>query len=217
MNVTAKSDERLDASRTVPVIGFGRRLVANLVDGFLLLFFTFILVFCISFVLLLLGFYDPAGTFPFTGLLVLLGLILSLAYYIGYWRKSGQTPGKILLFLKVTSTDGSSLTWGKAVLRYIGYILSGLVLSLGFLWLAFDRKRQGWHDKLAGTYVIYGDDSFSQAEAVEFTPSDQGKGWIWLVLWVIVAVTMPIALLSSLLILGPAVDKLIATILRGLI
>ena len=43
---------------------------------------------------------------------------------------------------------------GQAILRYIGYIVSALALSIGFIWIAIDKRRQGWHDKIARTYVI---------------------------------------------------------------
>jgi uncharacterized RDD family membrane protein YckC len=90
-------------------------------------------------------------------------------------------------------------------------------LSLGFLWLAFDRKRQGWHDKIAGTYVLQADeDRFTGSDGVELVPTDQGKGWIWLVLWFLVALVMPAGLFSSLLILGPAIRRIVSNILNGL-
>jgi hypothetical protein len=46
------------------------------------------------------------------------------------------------------------MTPGIAFLRCVGYLISGPVLCLGFLWIAFDGKKQGWHDKIAATLVI---------------------------------------------------------------
>jgi uncharacterized RDD family membrane protein YckC len=46
------------------------------------------------------------------------------------------------------------MTFGLAFLRWVGYIISAVVLYLGFVWIAFDAKKQGWHDKIAGTVVI---------------------------------------------------------------
>jgi uncharacterized RDD family membrane protein YckC len=60
----------------------------------------------------------------------------------------------MLIGIKVVSTDGSPITIGKAVLRYIGYIVSSLIFCLGFLWVIWDADKQGWHDKIAGTYVV---------------------------------------------------------------
>jgi len=43
---------------------------------------------------------------------------------------------------------------GQLIVRYVGYFISSLFLCLGFLWIAFDARKQGWHDKIAGTVVI---------------------------------------------------------------
>jgi uncharacterized RDD family membrane protein YckC len=125
-------------------IGFGPRLVAYLIDGILL-----------SIVNGILG-----AVFAMTGsdTLVMLGslltFIISIGYFVYFWTSSGQTIGHSIMKIKVVSTDGSTLTMGKAFMRYIGYIISGLVVGLGFLWVLFDADKQGWHDKIAGTYVI---------------------------------------------------------------
>ena len=139
---------------TITVIGFGRRLIATLTDGILLAAFTFIVAFAIGFVGIFIQMFNPNEPLPLSQLIIVSGLVLSVIYYVGYWSSSGQTIGNTLWGIKVVSTDGSSLSRGKALLRYFGYIVSAVVLSLGFLWAAFDRKRQGWHDKIAGTYVV---------------------------------------------------------------
>jgi uncharacterized RDD family membrane protein YckC len=68
---------------------------------------------------------------------------------------SGFTPGKALLGLRVVRTDGRPVNLGRAVLRLIAYLIAALPLFLGFIWILFDNRRQGWHDKIARTYVIY--------------------------------------------------------------
>jgi uncharacterized RDD family membrane protein YckC len=102
---------------------------------------------------------------PVLGAIV--GLILGLAFLvavIGYyiyfwsndtpWTKAGQTIGKMVMNIKVVKQDGSQLSIGDAGLRYIGYIVSALVICLGFIWILIDKDRQGWHDKIAKTMVI---------------------------------------------------------------
>ena len=84
-----------------------------------------------------------------------LGFIVSLAYDIGFWITSGQTVGHKILGVRVIRTDGAPLTMGNAILRYLGELLSAFVLLIGFIWVAFDANKQGWHDKIAGTYVIH--------------------------------------------------------------
>ena len=61
----------------------------------------------------------------------------------------------MLLRLRVVDArTGEPLPLGQCVLRYIGYFVSALPLCLGFLWVAFDARKQGWHDKIGGSVVI---------------------------------------------------------------
>lgn len=74
-----------------------------------------------------------------------------------FWLTKQATPGKMLLSLRVVDAkSGGKLSPGQAIGRYFAYIPSTLVIFLGFFWIAFDRRKQGWHDKLAGTFVIRG-------------------------------------------------------------
>ena len=87
-----------------------------------------------------------------------LGIVLGLVYYVYFWSGSslwpGQTVGDKLLNIRVTKTDGSNLEIGSALLRYVGLIISIAVIFIGVIWAAFDPNKQGWHDKIAGTYVV---------------------------------------------------------------
>lgn len=82
--------------------------------------------------------------------------IIPIIYTLGFWMWKSATPGKMILGLKIVETDGKNISVVKAVIRYLGYIVSGIVFLLGFIWAAFDGKKQGWHDKIAGTYVVKG-------------------------------------------------------------
>lgn len=90
---------------------------------------------------------------------LVLATLLSVSVYIGYpllfWTLTGQTPGKMLLGLRVVTTEGRYLSLGRAVRRLIGYLVAALPLYLGFLWILFDDRRQGFQDKIAGTCVVY--------------------------------------------------------------
>ena len=67
----------------------------------------------------------------------------------------GQSPGKIVVGIKIVRRDGRTIGFGLAILReWIGKFISGVILYLGFIWILFDAKRQGWHDKLADTVVV---------------------------------------------------------------
>ncbi len=84
-----------------------------------------------------------------------LSFLIPAIYTIGFWVSSGATPGKMALGLKVVRSDtGGPLTIGQAIGRFFGYIVSWLIFGLGFLWVAFDGRKQGWHDKLASTVVV---------------------------------------------------------------
>jgi uncharacterized RDD family membrane protein YckC len=67
----------------------------------------------------------------------------------------GTTPGKRALGMYVVKEDGQRAGFGTMLLReWVARAISGLVLGLGYLWILFDKDRQAWHDKLAGTYVV---------------------------------------------------------------
>jgi uncharacterized RDD family membrane protein YckC len=87
-----------------------------------------------------------------TGLQTLLGV----AYFVYFWSAygKGQTLGMRALNIKVIRTDGSQLDLVGAFIRYIGLIISIACIFIGVIWAAFDGQKQGWHDKIAGTYVV---------------------------------------------------------------
>lgn len=76
------------------------------------------------------------------------------AYGAVLWRYRGATIGGIILGLKVVRADGKPMDWITAVVRALACFFSLIVIGLGFLWIAFDREKQGWHDKIAGTVVV---------------------------------------------------------------
>ena len=83
------------------------------------------------------------------------GALLGLAYFVGLWAWRGQTVGMMPFGLYVVRTaDGTRPDIVQAFLRYVGLIISFAVLLLGVIWVAFDGRKQGWHDKLANTVVV---------------------------------------------------------------
>lgn len=74
---------------------------------------------------------------------------------IWFWRTRQATPGKIALSLRIVDANsGQTLSTGQSVGRYFAYLVSIVPLCLGFVWIAFDRRKQGWHDKLARSVVV---------------------------------------------------------------
>lgn len=81
--------------------------------------------------------------------------LLPAVVFIAGWRLFGVTPGKLLLELRVVDARiGGPPSWPRAIVRYLGYLVSALPLGLGFLWVLIDRRKQTFHDKLARTRVI---------------------------------------------------------------
>ena len=74
---------------------------------------------------------------------------------VAFWRGKLATPGKMAIGAQIV--DAGTLgkpTLGQLVIRYLGYFISTIPLGLGLIWVAFDARKQGWHDKLANTVVI---------------------------------------------------------------
>lgn len=201
----------------VTVVGFGPRLLATLIDGAVVGFLSFMLAFVIGLVSLFTNLIIIELESDSLGLLTIICLLVfSVIYYVGFWTNDGQTMGNVVVGLQVITTDGSRLSVGRALLRYVGYLINVILFSIGFIWAAFDSKRQGWHDKLAGTLVVYVETEFTAADKVDLIPSDQDqKGWIWGALWIVMAFFLPLGALSSLFTLGPFITISLITLIQN--
>jgi uncharacterized RDD family membrane protein YckC len=137
MREPAMAQPRTGASG--PRAGFGRRLVAALVDGIVYAVVYFILF----------AFLSEGAAYG-------LALLFSLAY-LTYLEgsPSGQTVGKKLLGIRVIDfATGGPIGYGRAFLRWLGRILSSIPLYLGYLWMLWDKEKQTWHDKIANCVVV---------------------------------------------------------------
>lgn len=81
-------------------------------------------------------------------------ILSGVVYFTIFVGSCGQTPGKMLFRLKVVRVDGQEMTYGRALLRSLCWMLSLLLFSSGFLMIACTRQKRGLHDMLAGTSVI---------------------------------------------------------------
>ena len=82
-------------------------------------------------------------------------LVLSLVYFVGLWTYMGGTIGQRILGMRVVdAATGQPIGLGKAVVRWLGLLLSFFVCFIGVIWVAFDGRKQGWMDKIAGTVVV---------------------------------------------------------------
>lgn len=85
----------------------------------------------------------------------ILGILTFLAYMIGFKAYGGNaTPGYGILGMKIVAINGGEVSVKQIIIRLISSAFSAAVFGLGFIWIAFDKNKQAWHDKVAGTYVI---------------------------------------------------------------
>jgi uncharacterized RDD family membrane protein YckC len=137
----------------VKYAGFWIRVWASIVDSALFSFIIFpILIFIYG------QEYFYSDNFVEGKVDFFLNFVLPILAIIIFWIKKSATPGKMLI--KAIIVD--SKTYKKPsklqfIGRYFAYIPSFMFLGIGIFWIAFDKRKQGWHDKLAGTVVIYKD------------------------------------------------------------
>lgn len=85
----------------------------------------------------------------------LISWVVPAVVVVGFWIVRQATPGKMAIAARIVDArTGLKATAGQFVIRYVGYVLSTIPFCLGFFWVAFDARKQGWHDKLAGTVVV---------------------------------------------------------------
>jgi len=126
--------------------GFWIRTLAAFID-------TIVVVLMMIPVSLVFGLGDTMELFSTTD--IVLNLLI-IAAILALWVYTGATPGKMATKIKIVDDKtGNNISVGQSIIRYLGYIIGAIALCLGFFWIGFDKKKQGWHDKMAGTKVIY--------------------------------------------------------------
>jgi uncharacterized RDD family membrane protein YckC len=144
---------------TLVYAGFGPRLVAVIIDSLLL---TALMIPFLIAIFVFLSKSSMSGEAPSPlAMIVIAGCylvitVIGLLYQLIFIGKKGATPGKKFMKLRVTFPDGTyPIGIGKAFLRMIGYMLSGMICYIGFLMVIFDKEQhRALHDKIAGTVVI---------------------------------------------------------------
>lgn len=133
-------------------VGFWRRTVASLIDSILLsavIYPPLIAVYGWTY-------FDASTDALSVGPADLFfSWILPVILVVAFWSLGQATPGKMLVSAKIVdATSRGAPRFRQWIVRYLGYFVSLLPLGLGFFWIAFDPRKQGWHDKMAGTIVI---------------------------------------------------------------
>ncbi len=101
-----------------------------------------------------MGVKSPGATIVIELVAMVMGLLFRLAYFTFFIGKFGATPGKMACKIKVVNGDGSPVSYAKAAGRFFGYIVSSLILCIGFLMMLWDDEKRTLHDRMCDTRVI---------------------------------------------------------------
>ena len=135
----------------VKYVGFWARVAASIIDNILLLIVTVPLLYAVYGQSYFSSQGSDSGIFD-----IIVSYIFPIVAIVLFWTYKQATPGKMLFNAKIVDAKtGDKPTMGQWLIRYIGYIPSTLVLFLGLMWVGWDKRKQGWHDKMAGTVVVY--------------------------------------------------------------
>jgi len=147
-------------------VDFWPRVGASLIDALVVILVTYPLLY------LVYGsaYFTVQSEMPVRGVPdFLISFVLPFAGVVLFWLKKQATPGKMVVAARVVDAKtGKTLSVGQAIGRYLGYFVAALPLGLGLLWVAFDRRKQGWHDKMAGTVVVRPRREGDESEPVRF-------------------------------------------------
>lgn len=131
-------------------VGFWRRTGAYLIDG--------LLYGALALPVLTVWYgsdYWTSGALIMGPLDFLMSWVLPAVAVLLFWAKKQATPGKMVFQARlVDARTGQPPRLAQYVGRYLAYFLSALPLGAGYIWIAFDRRKRGWHDMLAGTVVV---------------------------------------------------------------
>ncbi|MDJ0834519.1 MAG: RDD family protein [Gammaproteobacteria bacterium] len=140
-----------DSVEREPVYGgFWLRFIASFIDSIWVMALTFTLGWMVYGAI-----YFESTDIIQGGADFFISYVLPFVLTMAFWFYWAATPGKMLLGLKIV--DANSLdkaSKGRLVLRYFAYYVSLIPLGLGFFWVAWDKRKQGWHDKIARTLVV---------------------------------------------------------------
>lgn len=139
----------------VRYVGFWARVLASFVDTILL----GIIVYPLAYAIYGEEYFDFTNTSMVQGTAdLLLQYVFPAIAIVLFWIYRSATPGKLMLKAKIVDADTLEKpeTW-QWIVRYLGYYVSMFALFIGFIWIAVDSRKQGFHDKLGRTVVIYDD------------------------------------------------------------
>lgn len=151
--VLDRIDQAIEQLALDNYVGFWPRVLASLIDTLAVMLVVVPTMIAVYGVAALQG---SGEQFAVLGIWdVMINYVFPTIAVLAFWYYFAATPGKMLVNASIVDAD----TLGKAsnkqlLIRYLGYFVSSLPLGLGFFWIAFDKRKQGWHDKMANTVVI---------------------------------------------------------------
>jgi len=150
LNVQAGIEMPALKSADLEYVGFWPRVGAALIDTLLIMVVTVPLVTAVYGKQYWISDSWIKGPADF-----LINWLLPAGAVLLFWIYRQATPGKIAIGARIVDAKtGQPPSTGQLIGRYLGYYVSMLPLCLGLMWVAFDARKQGWHDKLAGTVVV---------------------------------------------------------------
>jgi len=138
------------SNRSFGLGGYFSRLLSYVIDN--------IILYIISILIEILLFFQLAMPIPIVPaigehILSTIAMFIGVIYFTFFFGK-GATPGMRIMNLELIKESGVSPTYLTGFVRYIGMLVSAFVFFLGYIWILIDGSNQGWHDKLAGTYIV---------------------------------------------------------------
>jgi uncharacterized RDD family membrane protein YckC len=144
------ADLSLPATHELEYVGFWPRVGASLIDTIILMCITYPLLYTVYGV----EFFSKESLLP-APVEILINYVLPAILVTVLWIYKSATPGKMVIGATIVDAKtGGKPSTGQCIGRYLAYYLSLLPLGLGYFWVAWDSKKQAWHDKLAGTVVV---------------------------------------------------------------
>ena len=137
-------------SEKLEYVGFWPRVLASLIDTVL----AAMILYPILYGLYGKEYFASEHLVAGVGDFIMTHIFPAIAVIV-FWIYRSVTPGKMAIRAKIVDAKtGRQPSTGQLIGRYLAYYLSTIPLCLGFLWIAWDPRKQGWHDKLAGTVVV---------------------------------------------------------------
>ena len=133
----------------VKYAGFWSRFLATIIDSIWL----YGIIYTILWFLVSENLFDPRA--GYTAIQFTFEWLIPFAVVMVFWITKSATPGKMILKMKIVDSETfDKVSAVRLFVRYLAYFVSMIPLFLGFLWIAWDEKKQGWHDKIAKTVII---------------------------------------------------------------